>query len=170
LSADPPIPRLFRSYNGVLVDYASGIVGNRSHAEDVVQEAWLRLDQAERSQSVREPIRYLYRIVRNLAIDGRRSLQRTGRRQDASGSDGLDALADDRPNPEAALMARRELRTVLDALDELPERTRTAIEMHRLEGKRLTEIAAHLGISVSRAQALIAEGLHYCMQRRNPEL
>jgi RNA polymerase sigma-70 factor (ECF subfamily) len=154
----------------VLVDYASNIVGSRTDAEDVVQEAWMRLDHAERTQSVREPIRYLYRIVRNLAIDGRRSLTRAGKLYDDPASEALDAHPDERPDPEVEAIARDELQIVFDALDELPERTRIAIEMHRLEGKRLSEIAARLGISVSRAQGLIAEGLHYCMQRRNPDL
>ena len=80
LSADRPLPRLFRSHNNVLIDYASGIVGSRSEAEDVVQEAWLRFERAERARPVHEPVRYLYRIVRNLAIDGRRKLGRISRR------------------------------------------------------------------------------------------
>ncbi|PEQ13992.1 hypothetical protein B2G71_04325 [Novosphingobium sp. PC22D] len=170
MSADRPLPRLFRSHNNVLIDYASGIVGSRSEAEDVVQEAWLRFERAERARPVHEPVRYLYRIVRNLAIDGRRKLGRISRIHDDVASERLEVEADARPDPEAEAIARAELQIVFDALDELPERTRIAIRMHRMEGKRLADIAAHLGISVSRAQGIIVEGLHYCMQRRDPDL
>ncbi|MFT3968172.1 MAG: sigma-70 family RNA polymerase sigma factor, partial [Sphingobium sp.] len=82
--------------------------------------------------------------------------------------DELGELADDRPSPKAQAIARDEFQIMLDALNELPERTRKAIEMHRIEGKRLTEIAAHFGISQSRTHFIIVEGLRHCMKRRNP--
>src|SRR5687767_1062042 len=36
---------LFIEHRGSLVEYATRIVGSRAHAEDVVQEAWLRFDE-----------------------------------------------------------------------------------------------------------------------------
>ena len=43
---------LFMTHRGALVDYAAGIVGNHAHAEDLVQEAWLRFDKAARRRSL----------------------------------------------------------------------------------------------------------------------
>lgn len=158
---------LYKTHRTALVDYANGIVRDHAHAEDVVQDAWLRLDQAEQTAPVREPLRYLYRIVHNLAIDTHRRLKKLKQRHIDLADDNIDAVADDHPSQELDLLARNELDTVMAALNELPERTRVAIEMHRLEGKRLIEIAEHLNISVSRTQALIAEGIFTCMQRRD---
>src|SRR3546814_11129897 len=59
-----------------LLDYASKIVGDRSHAEDVVQEAYLRFDAATAERSIGEPLSYLFRIVRNLSLDLRRRIGR----------------------------------------------------------------------------------------------
>lgn len=161
---------IYKAHRKALVDYADGIVRDRSHAEDVVQDAWLRFDQADRETSVGQPIRYLYRIVRNLAIDSRRSLHRLRARDAEATSEAIEAVADDRPTAETTIITRDELDIVLLALEELPERTRIAIEMHRFDGKRLAEIADYLGLSVSRTQGLIVEGLRHCMQRRNPDL
>src|SRR5919109_618018 len=69
----------FMAHRPNLVSYASGIVGSRAQAEDVVQEAWLRFDDASRLRLREEPLGYLYRIVRNLALDGRRRLAREDR-------------------------------------------------------------------------------------------
>ena len=53
----------------------------------------------------------------------------------------------------------------MDAMAELPERTRIAMEMHRFGGCTLKEIAEHFGISVSMAQVLVTEGVRHCQRR-----
>ena len=55
-----------------LVNYASSIIGNRVLAEDLVQEAWLRFDEASKGRFLEDATGYLYRIVRNLALDSKR--------------------------------------------------------------------------------------------------
>jgi RNA polymerase sigma-70 factor (ECF subfamily) len=155
----------FMTHRGSLVSYASGIVGSRAQAEDVVQEAWLRFDDASRLRMLEEPLGYLYRIVRNLALDGRRRLAREDRGRDSyaalAGESGLEA----RLTPEREALDKDALRVVMAAIAELPERTRMALEMHRFGGCKLREIAEHLGISVALAHALVAEGLAHCFRR-----
>ena len=48
---------------------------------------------------------------------------------------------------------------------ELPERTRIALELHRFGECTFKEIAAHLGISVGLAHALVIQGLEHCRAR-----
>lgn len=62
------IPDLYLAHRGELLDYASKIVGDRSQAEDVVQEAYLRFDPAAAERSLSAPLSYLFRIVRNLSL------------------------------------------------------------------------------------------------------
>jgi RNA polymerase sigma factor (sigma-70 family) len=156
---------LFVEHRRSLVDYATGIVGSRAMAEDVVQEAWLRFDDAARRHLFDEPLSYLYRIVRNLALDGRRRRAREGRHV-VEGADLLaEAVAEDRPSPEAEVAARAELRLVREAMRELPERTRIALEMHRFGGATLQDIADYLGISVGLAHSLVVRGLDHCRER-----
>lgn len=141
-------------------------MGSRAQAEDLVQEAWVRWDNACRTRVIQEPLAYLYRIVRNLALDGRTASARASELATAAA-----VVANDRltqfagPTPEGIALYRDELRQLQAAMDELPERTRTAFQMHRLGGYKLREIAAHLGISLPLAHTLVVDGLEHCKKR-----
>ena len=153
------------AHRGELVNYASRIVGDRAHAEDVVQEAYLRFSSAAADQAIAEPLAYLYRVVRNLSLDLRRSLGRESDRLVADADAAVGELPEDRPSPEAEVGARRDLLVIARALGELPERTRIAIEMHRFGGCSFRQIARHLDISVGLAHSLVIEGLEHCRRR-----
>ena len=151
---------LFVQHRGSLVDYAARIVGSRVQAEDVVQEAWLRLRLAEEQRAVLEPVAYLYRLVRNLAIDTRRKLSREI--MQISSEQTTLGVPDEAPTAERTAAAKDELRLVLEALAALPERTRIAVRMNRIEGRTLQEVANHLDLSVTRTFTIIAEGVAHC--------
>lgn len=156
---------LFVEHRRELVDYAAGIVGSRTHAEDLVQEAWIRFNEAATRELLREPRNYLYRIVRNLALDGRRRLEVERRIFRDSPPDFVDSLPDGTPSVEKTSVARDDLRLLQEALLELPKRTRIAFEMHRIQGCKLREIAAVLDVSVPTAQLLVMDGLQHCKAR-----
>ena len=73
--ADSPQPgsieELFASLESPLLHYALRLTGARSPAEDVVQEAFMKLHA--NFDEVREPRRWLYRTVHNLALNQRRA-------------------------------------------------------------------------------------------------
>jgi RNA polymerase sigma-70 factor (ECF subfamily) len=157
---------LFIEHRGSLVDYATRIVGSRAQAEDLVQEAWLRFDEVSRQRFLDEPLGYLYRIVRNLALDGRRRASLES--EVLAGGESAAAFlwsAGAEPSPETVALYRDELRLLVAALDELPERTRIAFEMHRFGGCKLREIAEFLDISLPWAQRLVADGILHCRRR-----
>lgn len=165
MQQDDPRLRLFLANRSALVEFAAPIVGDRSTAEDIVQEAYLRFDAVGAARLIEEPLGYLYRIVRNLAVDGRRRRLREARIVTPNSADAGAQTPEDRPTPESEALARAELRIVAEAFAELPERTRTALEMHRLRGCKLREIAAHLGVSITAAHALVADGVAHCRRR-----
>lgn len=148
-----------------LVSYAHGIVGDPGRAEDVVQEAFLKFRAAASGSVIDDPVSYLYRIVRNLAFDGRRRVVLERRYFDDDAERALQEVAEDRPSPEADLIGRQQVARLRAALAELPEKTRIALEMHRLGGYKLREIAQRLGISESMAHVLVKEGLRHCQRR-----
>jgi RNA polymerase sigma-70 factor (ECF subfamily) len=159
--------KLFLRHRATLVDYAVPIVGDRSRAEDVVQEAYLRFAPPAATgttvSAIEQPKAYLFRIVRNLAYDLRRSLS-ADRRRDTAHSAFVEAqpLA---PSPEDEALGRDELRRIAAILAELPSDTRRAFEMHRLGGYTLAEIAAHLGVSVATAGRWTQDALKYVLRR-----
>lgn len=156
---------LYLSHRNALIDYAAPIVGDRERAEDVVQEAWLRFTGAsmEQRSGIIQPVSYLYRVVRNLAIDVSRRLAPEMRGEEADAILSLAPAAS--PDPEACALQRDELNVVLNALEELPERTRRAFEMHRFHDKTYSEIACSLGISQGTAHNLVSDAVAHCMQR-----
>lgn len=164
MDSEPTSAELYVAHRSDLVTYASRILGDRAHAEDIVQEAYLRLDAAMAGQVLREPLAYLYRIVHNLALDMKRKLVREGGRL-TSADDGFTEIAGDQPSPESEAAARGEMRLLLQAMAELPERTRIALELHRLAGCSIREIANRLDISVGTAHALVVDGLEHCRNR-----
>ncbi len=163
MPADPL--SLYIEHRGPLVDYATRIVGSRAQAEDVVQEAWLRLRQAHGQSDVLEPVAYLYRVVRNLAIDARRRLAREFGR--TSPDEAAAFVPAEAPSAEQTATAKDELRLVLEALATLPERTQIAVRMNRIEGRTLQEVADHLDLSVTRTFRIVAEGVAHCDRWRS---
>jgi RNA polymerase sigma factor, sigma-70 family len=162
---------LYLAHRRELVNYASGIVGDRAHAEDVVQEAWLRFGAAAAAKdgTVREPLGYLYRIVRNLAVDGLRRVIREDRVVERDADARAAEAMDETPSPEAEALARDELRLLREAMAELPERTRIALEMRRFGGCKLKDIAARLGVSSTVVHHIIADGIAHCRRRVRPQ-
>lgn len=165
MSRDPTILALYSAHRADLVKYASAILGDRAHAEDVVQEAYLRFSDAARDRPLGEPVNYLYRIVRNLSLDVHRRLGRERAMQVQGGEGERAAVADPVASPEAVAVGREEIRLMNKALDELPARTRRALEMHRFGGLSFKAIAEELGISVGLAHLLVVQALDHCRQR-----
>jgi len=174
LKHDPAKLRLFLAHRTALIDYATPIVGDRAQAEDVVQEAWLRFEGSEaRSQrqadadpvTIAQPAGYLYRIVRNLALDWTRKL--ASERRSQQNSFDMDSLTRqmDGTTPEATILHRDTLRLVAAAMAELPDRNRLAFEMHRFGGCTFQEIAERLGISLGLAHKLVRDAVSHCAAR-----
>jgi len=158
----------FLRHRGELIEYASKVVGDRSRGEDIVQDAFLRFKASVGDRALEEPLGYLRRLVRNLSIDWLRHSISERNRTDAEAD--FEALVETRPGQEEAMGHREELNIVMAAMAELPQRTRIALEMHRIDGFKLKEIADHLHISVALAHSLVYEGLAHCRSRLNEAL
>ncbi len=154
---------LYLAHRAALLDYAAPIVGCRARAEDVVQEAWLRFSRQDEEAAIRHPASYLYRIVRNLALDLTRRY--ATEKAQPGGDEILAELPSSSASPEREVSGQNELDAISRALDELPERTRLAFEMNRLGGFTLQQVAAHLGVSTSLVHQLVHDALRHCMER-----
>ncbi|HWU04142.1 MAG TPA: sigma-70 family RNA polymerase sigma factor [Novosphingobium sp.] len=154
------IATILAEQRGELINYARTVSGDADGAEDLVQEAWLRLDQAARAEPIAKPAHLLWRILRNLAIDrGRRITREKGLVAREPTQEQLEQQPDRQPSIEDMLIARDELARIGHVINGFDARTRAAFEMHRFEGAKLREIAAHLGISVTAAHGLVATAL-----------
>lgn len=143
------------------LNLAARIVGSRAKAEDIVQDAFVNISQARRSgTTIINPLAYLTQIVRRLALDHLHSGK--VRFEESHADQVLAALSTEDRTPEDSSVSRQQLAVIARALDTLPARTRIAFEMQRFGGYKLHEIAATLGVSITRAAQLIAEALKAC--------
>jgi RNA polymerase sigma-70 factor (ECF subfamily) len=149
---------MFLAIRRELVSYAAKITGDRIQAEDIVQEAWIRFSppKTETRPVVEQPVAYLYRIVRNLALDLIRS---RSREHDHTATPPLWLLPTTVNDPAETCQHSMALERFSDALQALPENSRKALELHRFGGCTLAEIANQLGVSLTTAHRLLREAL-----------
>lgn len=159
---------VFISKRSALVDYATPLVGDRSRAEDVVQEAFLRFaPTVEQGTTVNDPIRYLFRIVRNLAFDFRRR-KVLERRQEEGEPEWWMVPAEVR-TPEQDLIYSQAVDSIEAALATLAPDARRALELHRFGGFNIAEVADHMGWSKSKTHRILQEAVARVVALVEPE-
>jgi RNA polymerase sigma-70 factor (ECF subfamily) len=141
---------------------------SQEDAEDLIQEALLRLEEYCRSAVVRNREEFLARTVANLAIDQQRRARTV-----AYASEPVEELArilpiiDPNPDPERVLAAEQRLLVVQCRLDAASVRTREIYFAHR-SGYRYDEIAAAFDITEKTVEKHIARAVLILMSAREP--
>lgn len=132
------------------------LTASQADAEDVVQEAFLRLwRDGARLAPRAEVATWFLTVVRNLCFD------RLRRHRETVGADMLEHLADAAPTPEERCVAAGDAERLRSALARLPDRQRAALMMWAWEDCSADEIARVLEIETNAAHQL----LHRARQR-----
>ena len=161
--AEPPgcetIEELFATLESPLLSYALRLVGQFSVAEDMVQEAFMKL-QAQFDQ-VNEPRRWLYRTVHNLSLNHRRdaakivALDLTGKGTSASAAES----ADPQPLPDEQIARWEGIGLVRLSVETLDERSRELIRLKFNEEMSYKEISARTGLTLGNVGYLLHHAL-----------
>lgn len=136
-----------------------GRIGGRRalDGEDIGQDAVVRMLQAQKTAPIEHPVRYLFRVARNLFIDAERSRARDRLVIDPAAD--LEVRADSAADPERVLAGKERLEHALAVIEALPPRCRQAFRLHRFEGLSYVAIARQMGISPSMVEKHIAEAM-----------
>ncbi|WP_223420732.1 RNA polymerase sigma factor [Tateyamaria pelophila] len=131
------------------------MLGDSAEAEDVAQEAMMRLWRIapEWRSGEAKVTTWLYRVVANLCTD---RLRKRPRGAVAIGS--IAEPMDPAPSVEAKMQADARSHALRQALVALPERQRLAVMMRHFEGATNPEIAVRLDISTEAVESLTARG------------
>jgi RNA polymerase sigma-70 factor (sigma-E family) len=158
VDADALVVTLFREEGQSLVRLARLFVDDRNAAEDLVQEAFIRLARsAHRIRDESKAAAYLRSIVLNLARDNNRR--------------GLVSLRhhlpedDRRASTEDVIELEEDKQEVIDALRELPHRQRTALVLRYYEELGIDDIADAMGISRNSVKTHLQRGLTALQQQ-----
>jgi RNA polymerase sigma-70 factor (ECF subfamily) len=136
-----------------VIRYASRYIGTQSEAQDIAQETFIRLwkhaaNWEERGFSLRS---WIYRITYNLCIDELR------KRRQMTPVEFDDSLASG-DLPEQDIQRSQQQQQVTLALNELPERQRTAIILCVYQGMSNIDAAVVLDVSVDALESLLSRG------------
>lgn len=166
--APPPahLANLDQRYRQALLAFFIRRVRNRTEAEDLTQEVFAKLSLSG-PREFQNPDAYVFQTAANLLRDrGRREKVRADYRASAQS----DQLAGADPlDPERVIGGRQTLTQVIDALQELPERTRAIFIMHRLEKLKKPEVAEMFGLSVSGVDKHLIKALSHLHLRLKDE-
>src|SRR5215471_2890539 len=160
------IEQLFAALESPLLSYALRLAGQLNIAEDLVQEAFMKLH--EQFDAVREPRRWLYRTVHNLALNQRRKDSKivalpVNNEEDAPGPV---EPADTQPLPDEQIARLEGIGLVRLSLETLDKRSQELVKLKFNDGLSYKEISVRTGLSVGNVGYL----LHHALKAIGDEL
>jgi RNA polymerase sigma factor (sigma-70 family) len=169
-SAETPesetIEVLFEALESPLLCYALRLSQDAGVAEDLVQEAFMKLHA--KFEEVREPRRWLYRTVHNLALNHCRDRKKLiPLPQPGEGSSaGETENTDPQPLPDEQIMRSEGIGLIRLTLNGLDERSRELLRLKFHENLSYKEISARSGLTVGHVGYL----LHHALKTMAGEL
>lgn len=140
----------------LILGYAARLLNDRAEAEDVAQEAMLRLWRVapDWRQGEAKISTWLYRVTTNLCTDRLRLRMR----RNVVALDDAPDMADAAPGAVAVLIEADRMAALNAALTSLPDRQREAVVMRHIEGLSNPEIADVMDIGIEAVESLISRG------------
>lgn len=158
-----PFEELVARWEAPAVRYALRLLGDRQAAEDVAQEAFLRVYRGAASWEPRARFStWFYTILGNLCRDHVRRMRRRpadhaalplgeGPAEPADAGGSL-------PSPPEAALAAEERALVAEAVASLPSHLAQAVTLREFEGLKYREVAETLGCDLNEVKVLIHRG------------
>jgi RNA polymerase sigma-70 factor, ECF subfamily len=154
---------LLRKYRVPLVNYLGRMMGDSAAAEDLAQEVFLRVYRARAQYAPSAKFTtWMFRIATNLVLNARRdgryrqmevSLHEGNHPED--GEPRLLEIPDRQPGAEQYLITRDRAALIRRAVEELPEKQRAAVLLHKYEEMDYDQIAGILNCSESALKSLL---------------
>ncbi len=166
---------LVRKYQHKIVNLVSRYVHDPFEAQDVAQEAFIKAYRAIASfRGDSAFYTWMYRIAINtaknfLVAQGRRPPESDIDANEAEQYNGVAQLKE-QDTPEGLLLGHEMVRTIVTAMDELPEDLRTAIVLRELDGMSYEEIAEAMACPVGTVRSRIFRAREAIDQRLRPLL
>lgn len=162
-SHDALMARLYREHNQALVRFLMTRVGSEQEAQDVAQEAYVRLLQLDTQGAVSYLSAYLFRTAANIAIDRIRRGHRGQIVRRSLAQEAVDSAVVAAPDRELA--TQQELELIARSLEELPPKCRQAFYLHRMQDMSLDDIARELQVSKRMVHHYLLRAMVHCRER-----
>jgi RNA polymerase sigma factor (sigma-70 family) len=155
-AAQATLAEIFIANRAQLRRVAQKIVHTADLADEVLQDAYLKLAEGACVREVHKPLGYCCQVVRNVAFDHHRhhAVEASCRTY----CDDLELLSPaSHIAPDRVAFGRQALRAIDRVLDALPPRTRLAFELNRISGLTQREIGKRLGCSATLVNFMIKD-------------
>ena len=175
-SGDWDVEAAFVEHEGKLLRYVGHLLGSRgSEAEDIVQEAFLRLHTQvhvkRKGDQIRNVSVWLFRVAHNLAMDSGRKKTRRRKLKGKVVEKVQEISEDDQMSVDAlGQLARAEAcRRAMEQLASLPESQRSVVALKVIEGMTFKQIAQVTGTSASGACMKLRDAMETLSSRLKRE-
>jgi RNA polymerase sigma-70 factor, ECF subfamily len=149
----------FREHSSAVYRYLAGVYGREDDAEEVTQEAFLRLHQALVSNIVIEsPRAWTLTVARRLMLDRLRHERGESARITAVGTEAIEAVRDPAPSPEETLAKRRRLAALTRAVQDLSGLERQCLYA-RAHGLTLKEVGQLVNMDLRRVAEVVTRAV-----------
>jgi RNA polymerase sigma-70 factor, ECF subfamily len=150
---------LLEKHRNSVVHFVYRMVQNQAVAEELAQEVFLRVYKSRESyEPTAKFTTWLFRITTHLALNYVRD-KRHEKLQDSIDNQPEDTapiqLSDKTPSVEERLLKQARMSEIRQAIDQLPEKQRSAVLMHKYEEMEYSQIAAVLECSESAVKSLL---------------
>jgi len=142
-----------------LVRYLSKKTQNNEDANDLAQEALLRMHTFQQTKELDNAKAFLFKTANNLLID---QLRRTKVHNKYLDIEMLDDQTDEEkysPSAERTVCAEQELAQIYKTVELMPEKVRRAFLMHRGTDMTYPQIAKDMGVTTSMVEKYIVQAL-----------
>jgi RNA polymerase sigma-70 factor (ECF subfamily) len=161
------VAELFREHNRALLAFLQCRLGSLADAQELAQEAYLRMLTLEHPEQIDSLRAFLFRIAANLAVDRlrmRRLREARGTGEPVESAEPVPELHL-APVPERHVAAAEQWRELQAALRELPPKTSRAFVLHAIEGRDFEAIARTMKLSARMVRYHVTRALAHCRAR-----
>jgi len=155
------VAKLFREHNAALLRFTAAKLGSEQEAQEVAQEAYVRLLQLDRPETISYLRAFLFKTAANLAMDRLRARRRAPSMHSVTGED----IAAFDLSPERQCAGAQMIAVLNTALDELPTKCYQIFVLHRVEGLSRAEIAIRMGLGERMVRLYMARALEHLHRR-----
>lgn len=159
------LAQLYRDNIGKLRSYLAGLLKSEADADDVAQEAFLRLHRRGDLSSYDNPRAVLFKTAYRLALNSVRAKRSSAiDHAAASFEDNVAHTSAAEPTAEESLIAHEQEVAYSNALQSLPPRCREVIELRTVQELSFKEMSDTLGLSISTLEKHVVRGKRMCAE------
>lgn len=166
--ASNPHHDIFLAHRRELLAYLGNRLRDASHAQDVLQDLFIRFAEHASTSDIQDTRAYLFSMARNLCYDAQQKQARNPVNY-VGDDDRLEAVMDDAPGPERIVLGRDALRKMIGIMSQLPWLAQQVFVLGRIHDMTHQEIANELDVSVSTVQRHLAQAIAHAVKSRRQQ-